>query len=327
MDKHELDKFKGVIVAMYACYNKQGAIHPAGVKALARHYCNLGIKGLYVGGSSGEGMLQSVEERKRTLEAVMEEVGGELTVIAHVGAPSTGDSVQLTKHAEQMNVDAASAVPCIYYPLSPQAVEAHWQAIIDSTALPFIMYHIPQTTGFQLSTTLLEKMAVQDKVIGVKVSSDNPIELQQFKAAGGRDFLVFSGADGQYLASRSMGADGGIGGSFGVMPELFMKIDRCFREGRMDEALYWQCQVNAMRVGLFSFSSIYGAFKGILRLRGIETGDPRLPLLPVGASDLGRLAKLNEKMMACISASANNMTGGADVTVMEDRDDGKARSC
>ncbi|MCS7464797.1 dihydrodipicolinate synthase family protein [Paenibacillus doosanensis] len=300
MSSYDLDRFKGVIIAMYACYDAEGKVSADAVKKLARHYADIGVRGLYVGGSTGEGMLQSVAERKQVLEAVMEEVRGELTIIVHVGAPSTRDSVELSVHAEAAGADAISAVPAIYYRLSPDSVERHWQAMIDSTSLPFIIYHIPQTTGFQLSTALLSKMASQDKVIGVKISSESTYELQQFKAAGGPDFLVFNGPDEQYLAGRSIGADGGIGGTYGVMPELFMKIEDCYVRGRMEEAKEWQFRVNEIISGLLATPSLYGACKAILRLRGFDCGQPRMPLLPIHEQDMAPIAELNDKILRYI---------------------------
>lgn len=245
-------------------------------------------------------MLQSVEERKQMLEAVIAEVGDELTIIAHVGAPSTRDSVELAVHAELVGAHAVSAVPAIYYRLSPDSVESHWQAIIDSISLPFIIYHIPQTTGFQLSKSLLVKMAAQDKVIGVKISAESTFELQQFKAAGGNDFLVLNGPDEQYLAGRSIGADGGIGGTYGVMPELFLKVEQCYGQGDMAEAQKWQFIINDLIVELLSFPSLYGACKAILSLRGFETGQPRMPLLPIKASDQDRVEALNNRILEYI---------------------------
>ena len=298
--KRDLNQFRGVIVAMYACYDQKGNVNPEAVKKLARHYANLGVKGLYVGGSTGEGILQNVEERKLTLEAVMREVGKELTVIAHVGAPSTRESIELSVHAESVGAHAVSAVPSIYYPLSPDSVERHWQEIIDSTSLPFIIYHIPQTTGFHLSESLFTKMASREKVIGIKVSSVSTYELQRFKQIGGDDFLVFNGPDEQYLAGRAMGADGGIGGTYGIMPELFLKIEQCFVEGKWDEARAWQYKVNEIISELLTFPSLYGGCKAILKLRGFDIGKPRLPLLPVPEDEMPRVAKLNEKILRYI---------------------------
>ena len=81
----DITKYQGVIPAFYACYDEKGEISTEGVKALTRHLISKGVKGVYVGGSSGECIYQHVDERKKVLEAVMEEAKGKLTVIAHVG--------------------------------------------------------------------------------------------------------------------------------------------------------------------------------------------------------------------------------------------------
>ena len=96
----DLDKYKGVIPAFYACYDKEGNISPKGVQALTRYFVEKGVKGIYVNGSSGECIYQSLEDRKITLENVMAAAKGRLTVIAHVGCNNTKDSVELAKHAD-----------------------------------------------------------------------------------------------------------------------------------------------------------------------------------------------------------------------------------
>ncbi len=296
-----LEKFKGVFVAMYSVYDEEGNVDSARVKKLARYYADKKVKGLYVGGSSGEGVLQSEAERKQVVEAVMEEVKGEMTIIVHVGANSTPESVRLSKHAESCGVDAISSIPAVYYRLSPASVKAHWQAMIDSTSLPFIIYHIPQTTGFNLPMSLFAEMAKQDKVIGLKCSSESTFELQQFKAIGGKDFLVFNGPDEQFIAGRAIGADSGIGGTYGVMPELFMKLNDYVNAGEFDKARELQDKVNEFIKGLLGTPSLYGACKYILSLRGIETGSPRLPLLPIVEDGHKKaMEELNNQILALI---------------------------
>ena len=110
----ELEKFKGIFMAMYSAYDDNGNVDKERVKKLARYYADKKVKGLYVGGSSGEGVLQSEEERKQVVEAVMEEVKGELTIIVHVGANSTPESVRLAQHAEKVGADAVSSIPAVY---------------------------------------------------------------------------------------------------------------------------------------------------------------------------------------------------------------------
>ena len=92
---NRLDKYRGIIPAFYACYDDNGRISPDRVKALASYLAGKGVKGLYVGGSSGECIYQSVDERKMVLECVMEAVRGRLTIIAHVACNNTQDSMEL----------------------------------------------------------------------------------------------------------------------------------------------------------------------------------------------------------------------------------------
>ena len=295
----DLNQFKGVFVALYSAYEDDGRVSPNRAKKLARYYVGKGIKGLYVGGSSGEGVLQTEEERKILLEAVMEEVKGELTIIAHIGANSTEESVRLAKHAESLGVDAISSVPAIYYRLPVESVRQHWQAMIDSVNLPFIIYHIPQTTGFHLPIGLFAEMAQQEKVIGIKCSSESVFELQQFKVVGGKDFIVFNGPDKQFLAGRVMGATGGIGGTYGVMPELFVALDKNIQAGELEKAWELQVKINGFVKRLSATSSLYGSAKYILHLRGIETGQPRMPVLPIIKEEYkADLAELNKEILS-----------------------------
>lgn len=296
MNTDIVSQYKGIYIAMYSAYDAAGNVDQDRVRKLARYYVGKGVKGLYVGGSSGEGILQNAEERKQVLEAVMEEVKGELTIIVHVGANSTREAVELSEHAEKFGADIISAVPSIYYRLPEAAVETHWQHMIDSTNLPFIIYNIPQTTGFTLSTSLLVKLAKQYKVVGVKMSGESTFELQQYKETGGENFLVFNGPDEQFLAGRIMGADGGIGGTYGVMPELFVKLNTLFIENKIEEAQALQTKINGIIKKLLGYPSLYGACKHILSLRGIDTGAPRLPLLPVQPEHHASLVELNKEI-------------------------------
>lgn len=306
MLKTHLDEFKGILVAIYACYDENGEVSVEDMEALARFYAEKGVKGLYVGGSSGEGILQSVQERQTIMRAIKNAVGDELTVIAHIGAPATRDSMVLAQYAESIGIDAVSAVPSIYYGLSEQAVENHWQSIIDSTSLPFIMYHIPATTGFHLSVSLLQRMAEKPKVIGVKVSSASSYELHQFKQAGGDDFIVYNGSDEQLLAGLSMGADGGIGGTYGVMPELYLALHRCYTEEKLQAAQQWQTIISDIIGDILATGKLNAVVKEITRLRGYDCGAPRMPLEPLAPSDLSTVKMIHAKIMKAIDHVESN---------------------
>ena len=165
----DISKYQGVIPAFYACYDKDGHISVEGVKALTRHLIAKGVKGVYVGGSSGECIYQHPDERKQVLEAVMSEAKGKITVIAHVGCNNTADSVELAKHAESVGVDAIASIPPIYFHLPEYAIAKYWNAM--SAAAPhtdFVIYNIPQLAGTALTMSLLKEMLKNPNVVAVK---------------------------------------------------------------------------------------------------------------------------------------------------------------
>ncbi len=154
----DLEKYRGVIPAFYACYDEDGEISAERTEALALHFLKKGVKGLYVNGSSGECIYQSVEDRKKVLKHVMKAVGGKLTIIAHVACNNTKDSVELAAHAEKLGVDAIAAIPPIYFHLPDHAIADYWNDI--SAAAPhtdFVIYNIPQLAGVALSPSLFKK--------------------------------------------------------------------------------------------------------------------------------------------------------------------------
>lgn len=285
MSRYDITKFKEVTVALNTPFTKDEEIDLIATKKLVRYFCDKGIKSLYVCGSTGEGFLLNDEERKKIVEAVMEAAKGELNVIVHVGTASTKRSAELAKHAMEVGAAAISAVPCVYYHLGEESVYRHWTGIMEAADLPFFIYNIPQLTSFNLSMPLLNRLLKNDKVAGVKCSSDPAHDIMRFKQAGGDNFIVFNGPDEQFLAGRMMGADAGIGGTYGAMPELFLKLNDLINRKEFEKAQKLQGIITPLIYRLCDFPSMYGAVKAILRLDGCDIGDPRLPFLPVSERD------------------------------------------
>lgn len=289
----DINKYRGVIPAFYACYDKDGAVSVEGVKALTRHLIAKGVKGVYVGGSSGECIYQSVAERKTVLEAVMSEAMGKITVIAHVACNNTADSVELAAHAESCGVDAIAAIPPIYFHLPNYAIADYWNAM--SAAAPnteFVIYNIPQLAGTALTMPLLAEMLKNPNVVAVKNSSMPVQDIQMFKDAGiaarGQDgFAVFNGPDEQFVSGRVMGADGGIGGTYAVMPELFLKMNELLGKGDIDNARHVQYLADRIIYKMCeAHGNLYAVQKEILRrMYGLELGGVRAPLPNLAESD------------------------------------------
>ena len=284
-----LDKYKGVIPAFYACYDSEGNVSPAGVQALTKYFVDKGVKGVYVNGSSGECIYQSVEDRKIILENVMQAAEGKLTVIAHVACNNTKDSMELAKHAESVGVDAIAAIPPIYFHLPTYAIAKYWNDI--STAAPntdFVIYNIPQLAGVALTMDLFAEMRKNPRVIGVKNSSMPVQDIQMFKQEAGEDYIIFNGPDEQFISGRVIGAEGAIGGTYGVMPELILEMDQAVRAGDMERAREIQYAVNAIIYKMCAgHGSMYAVIKEILKINeGLELGGVREPLPALIDSDM-----------------------------------------
>ena len=285
----DITKYQGIIPALYACYDDNGAISPERVEAFTEHLIQKGVKGLYVGGSSGECIYQSVAERKLLLEHVMKVAKGRITIIAHVACNNTADSMELAAHAESVGVDAIASIPPIYFRLPEHAIAQYWNDI--SSAAPnteFIIYNIPQLAGVSLTLPLLREMLKNKNVVGVKNSSMPVQDIQMFKMEGGEDFIVFNGPDEQLVSGLVIGAEGGIGGTYGVMPELYLKITELVKENKIKEAQEIQYAADAIIYKMCSCrGNMYAVIKEIIRRReGLNLGDVRRPLASLVADDM-----------------------------------------
>ena len=297
----QIEKYEGVIPAFYACYDEAGAVSPERVRALVRYLADKGVKGLYVGGSSGECIYQSVEERKLVLENVMEANKGRVTIIAHVACNNTEDSKALAAHAESLGVDAIASIPPIYFHLPPKGIAKYWNDISDAAPnTDFIIYNIPQLAGVALSVPLLQEMLKNPRVVGVKNSSMPVQDIQMWHDEGA---LVFNGPDEQLLSGLAAGAAGGIGGTYAAMPELYLEIFRCFKAGEMEKGREVQNECCRIIYKMCSAQgNMYAVIKEILRLQGgPDIGGVRAPLLALEPGDQAIIVQAHEMIQAAIA--------------------------
>lgn len=295
-----LEKYKGIFPAFYACYDKEGNVSQEGTKQLVEFLIEKGVAGLYVGGSSGECIYLTVEERKQTLEAVMEAANGRIAIIAHVACNNTRESCELARHAQSLGVDAIATIPPIYFKLPERAIAKYWNDI--SAAAPdtdYIIYNIPQLAGVSLTLSLFDEMLKNPRVIGVKNSSMPIQDIQMFKRQAklnNKEIVVFNGPDEQFVGGRLIGADGGIGGTYGVMPELFVKLNALLEAGDFVNAGKLQDDINEVIYTMCSTKgNMYATAKAALKIRaGLELGGVREPLLNLADEDTVIVEKVAE---------------------------------
>ena len=306
-----LEKYKGIIPAFYACYDEEGNVSVERTKQLVEFLVEKGVKGLYVGGSSGECIYLTVEERKKTLEAVMEAAKGRITIIAHVACNNTRESCELARHAESLGVDAIATIPPIYFKLPERAIAKYWNDI--SAAAPntdYIIYNIPQLAGVSLTLSLFDEMLKNPRVIGVKNSSMPIQDIQMFRRQAkmnGKEVIIFNGPDEQFVGGRLIGAEGGIGGTYAVMPELFVKLNEMLDAGDFTNAGKLQDDINEVIYTMCSGKgNMYAVAKAALKLRvGLELGGVREPLLNLAEGD----EVIVEKTATLVEAAVKNWIG------------------
>jgi len=294
----DLKKYEGIIPAFYACYDAEGKINTEAVRELTRWFINKGVQGLYVGGSSGECIYQSKEERKLVLENVMAEAKGKITVIAHIACNNTADSKELAAHAESVGVDAIAAIPPIYFKLPPYAIAKYWNDMSEAAPnTDFIIYNIPQLAGVSLTPALLREMLKNPRVIGVKNSSMPVQDIEEFRAEG---CAVFNGPDEQLLSGLVAGAIGGIGGTYGAMPELYIKIYNLVKENKITEARMIQDECLQIIINLCGCKgNMYAVIKAVLRKMGApDCGGVRAPLYNLVPEDEVQVDKCVEMIKA-----------------------------
>ncbi len=272
-----LDKYRGIIPAFYACYDDNGDVSPERVRALTQYFVDKGVKGVYVNGSSGECIYQNVEERKIIIENVMAVAKGKLTVINHVACNNTRDSVELARHSESVGVDAIASIPPIYFRLPEYSIAAYWNTISEAAPnTDFVIYNIPQLAGTALTMSLFAEMKKNPRVVAVKNSSMPTQDIQMFKAAGtadGDDFIVFNGPDEQFVSGRAI--------------ELFLKLNELIKAHENEKACELQHAVNSIIYKMCSgHGNMYAVAKEMLRINaGLDIGSVREPLTGLNDAD------------------------------------------
>jgi dihydrodipicolinate synthase/N-acetylneuraminate lyase len=232
-----------------------------------------------VGGTTGEGMLLSVDERKALCEAIVEHVAGRAPVIAHTGCISTADTVDLTRHAQLAGATAASIIVPYFFTFDDDALFGHFVTVADAAPdFPLFLYAFPGNAKNDISPALLKRLLqTAPNIVGIKSSNSSLIRLQEYMEAGGDGFLIFCGVDGLMLPALALGARAQVSGNANVFPETFRALYDAFMAGDLERARSLQQTVNRIRAVLKDgITPAY--FKAGLKLRGIAAGRVRPPM-------------------------------------------------
>lgn len=274
-----MKKIRGVIPALLTFFTRNGAkIDLQATGELADWLIESGVSGLFVAGSTGEGPLMSVEERKTLAEFMVERVGGKVAVIVHSGSTNARDTLDLTKHASLIEADAVGIVPPYYYNLDGRALRQYYAKIARAVPqFPLLLYNIPVFVKNDLAPKLVQSLVKRHpNIVGIKDSTGSRERLVEYLRIRGNDFTVICGSDYLLLDALMLGAKGSVSSTANVAPHLFVSLYNHFRRGNARAARRSQDRIIQLGNVLWT-PNLIPTMKEMLSLLGLPTGASRSP--------------------------------------------------
>ncbi len=286
-----------LITAMVTPFNERGEVDYPQAKRLARALLASGSDGLVVSGTTGEAPTLSREEKLKLFAEVREAVGNRGAVVAGTGSYNTAESIELTREAEGLGVDACLLVVPYYNRPTPEGLYQHFRAIASATRLPCILYNVPSRTVTNLPADVVLRLSEVDNIIGVKEASANLEQVARIiQGVRRKDFLVWSGNDGDTLPILALGGYGVISVISHLVGKQIREMIDHFLQGRTAEAAAIHRQLLPLVSAMFLVANPI-PLKYALNRVGFRVGKPRLPLV-----------EPDEKTAAQIDSTLKNCT-------------------
>lgn len=276
-------KTKGLIAAPPTGFRADGGIDLNVVVPLAEHLHRQGVVGVFVNGTTGEGMSLSTEEREQLAAEWRKQLPAGMRLFVHVGHNSLAECKRLTRHAQSIGADAIAAIAPSFFKPTGVAGLVEWCAPIAAAApeLPFYFYHMPSMSGVNVSVSEFLPRAAEriPNLAGVKFTFEAMADYQEALRLDGGRFDVLWGRDEMLLGALATGAVGGVGSTYNVIAPLYLKLIAAFQRGDLEAARDCQAQAIAFINRLVASGNFFAALKAELRAQGVPiTPSVRLPL-------------------------------------------------
>ena len=277
-------EFIGVIPPLLSSYTPEGDINEKGIRTLIEFTIPY-VHGYFPIGTYGCGPLMSIDERKRVLEIILDQVNGRVPVVAHIGHSGTQPTIELAKHAKIAGAAGVGAISPYYSPNLPEEnLFKHFQSLIDAVNeedFPVFVYNNTHYSQNAVSPKLLGRLA-RNGLRGCKDSSFDIVNFFNFQAAIAQydDFNLIVGTEAFFMGAFDAGAKGFICGLGNSFPELIRKLYDAYINGDRVEAMRLQKLVLRVR-DLAKSGPTVPILHEILRLRGIDAGIGRSPLISI----------------------------------------------
>jgi 4-hydroxy-tetrahydrodipicolinate synthase len=281
----------GIIPAMVTPLDENEALNESALRRLVNHLIEGGVHGLFAIGSQGEFWAFDPEEKRRILEAVVDEAGGRVPVYGGTAAVSTRKAVALTRMAEEVGVDAVSVLTPFFVSPTQQELYEHYAAIAGATSLPIVLYSNPGRTGVRLAPETLARLAQMENMVGIKDSSGDLSLTAEYVRVTPDSFAVLMGRDTLILAGLLYGCAGAIAATANVVPHLVMEIYERFQAGDLAGAQQAQERLAPLRHA-FTWGTFPVVVKEAANMIGLAAGPARGPVGPLSEDARDRLAQV-----------------------------------
>lgn len=291
----EIRKIKGLIAAPFTPMKENGEINPELIPAYAKKLKTDAVKGVFICGTTGEGMLMTSDERKTVAEQWIKEQTEDFKIIVHVGTTSAKQSKDLASHAQKAGAYAVGTMGPVF--LKPTRVEELVGFCAEVSAggpeLPFYYYHIPSVSGIQLPMDeFIRKVSVQiPNFAGLKFTHNNFMEMKLCMDIDNGKWDILHGYDELLLAGLAFGAQGAVGSTYNFMAPLYNGIIRDFENGKMEDALKKQALSIKMIEILIRYNGAIVSGKALMKAVGIDCGKCRFPLRNLTEKEYSALIK------------------------------------
>jgi len=270
-------KPQGILPALVTPFSKDGKqLNEEALRSLVSRCVELGVSGVVPCGTTGEFVNLTIEERKKVIDIVVDEVDGKVKVIAGTGASGTKQALEMTRYAKDAGADAALIVTPFYLKPTNRGIYEHFDTIASQIELPIVLYNIPQVTGVQLSWQMVEDLAQIPNIVGLKDSSGQLGYMLAVLEKVREKINVMCGHDEVVVAALAAGCSGAILASANFMPEVWIKIYNAVEKGDLKTAREIQYKVQKI-ARIIAKSGAVGT-KEALNMIGIKVGPVRLPL-------------------------------------------------
>ncbi|HBT25260.1 MAG: hypothetical protein PWQ72_2036 [Pseudothermotoga sp.] len=281
----------GVTVAALTPLNEDGTkVDHQSIKEYVDFLIQKGVNGIFALGTTGEGLLLTLEERKKALESFVRAVDKRVTLIAHCGALRIEEVSDLLAHAKSAGADGAAIVSPFYYKYrSDEIVEFFLRVTKNVEDFPIYLYNIPGLTGNWITPKIANQIHEKNpNIVGIKDSSGDLLHVLSLINDTYQDFDVVVGCDRAFLSILQMGAKGCVSGPAAVFPEFFVRLYEQFKKGDIEGARQTQRKLTKLSLALGDGASI-PILKTVLSWRGINAGGCRSPLKILNETELQKL--------------------------------------